>query len=405
LARASVARLLLVAPLDQEITTISRSAAALETRSKGARSEAVQFRVRSRLKLVKQPKVGAKIGRSVVSPPSRTRAQRALSPTAYPEARNTRVGRWVGCAAFLSLLAAAETSGCGSKSDLFIGRNAAATTQAGSDAAGGGTGGSSGTGGGGGAEPTAGAPDADASDTEPDAQPDASDDAPTTCASNDIAPSGSLLHRYSFDGTGTVAKDSAGTADGDLKPGATLDGKGMLTLDGVNGYVNLPNHLISVLNEVTFVTWTTFLGGSGFERIFDFGVGVGEDDTSGQGVSYLAVAPYGGESRLLMLAKEPTMSEIQITSAANVSDNTEHQVALVFVSASHAELYLDGQLLSRSPVPFSLSVIDDVNDWIGRSQWVNDHSYNGTVDEFRIYGQALTPCAIQALYDAGPTAL
>ena len=245
----------------------------------------------------------------------------------------------------------------------------------------------------------------DASDAQPDAQSDAPDDAPVACARSDVAPPGSLIHRYSFGGTGTVATDSVGAADGDLKPGATLDGKGSLSLDGVNGYVNLPNRLISVLTDVTFVTWTTFLGGSGFERIFDFGVGVGEDDTSGQGVSYLAVAPYGGESRLLMLAKEATQAEIQITSAADVSDNKEHQVALVFVSASYAELYLDGQLLGRTPIPFSLSDINDVNDWIGRSQWVSDHSYNGTVDEFRIYSQALSPCAVQALYDAGPNAL
>lgn len=225
------------------------------------------------------------------------------------------------------------------------------------------------------------------------------------CTANDVAPAGSLLHRYSFSGTGLTATDSVGTQNGTIEPGATLDGNGLLVLDGSSGYVDLPNKLISVLTDVTLVTWAKFLGGAGYERIFDFGVGVGENDTSGQGVSYVAVAPYGGTSRLLMLARKDAASpEVQIPSDADINDQQEHQVALVFASMSRAELYLDGKLLGRTAITFSLSDIVDVNDWLGRSQWVNDHYFNGSIDEFRIYGQALTPCAIQALDAAGPDA-
>lgn len=225
------------------------------------------------------------------------------------------------------------------------------------------------------------------------------------CAVTDVAPAGSLLHRYSFSGTGTNAADSVGSSPGMIMGGATLDGNGLLVLDGNTGYVDLPNKLISVLTDVTFVTWAKFLGGAGYERIFDFGVGVGENDTSGQGQSYVAVAPYGGTSRLLMLArKDATSAEIQIPSDADINDQQEHQVALVFASMSRAELYLDGKLLGRTAITFSLSDIQDVNDWLGRSQWVNDHYFNGSIDEFRIYDQALTPCAIEALNAAGPDA-
>lgn len=303
-----------------------------------------------------------------------------------------RVGRCAGSAAFLALLATAEGVGCGSGSDLVIGSNAPVSSEAG--------------GGGSNAEPGDGAPEA-----TPDAGADAELDAggkpdAAACAGGDVAPPGSLVHRYSFDGTGAVATDSVGAADGQIEPGGSLDGNGTLVLDGLTGYVNLPNHLISVLTDVTFVTWTTFLGGSGFERIFDFGVGVGEDDTSGAGQSYVAVSPFTGDSKLLMLARQNAQqAEVQLTSAADINDAKEHQVALVFVGASRAELYLDGQLLGRTPITFPLSDIVDVNDWIGRSQWNNDHNYSGTVDEFRIYMQALTPCAIQALNDAGPNAL
>jgi hypothetical protein len=79
-----------------------------------------------------------------------------------------------------------------------------------------------------------------------------------------------------------------------------------------------------------------------------------------------------------------------------------HQVAVVFASSNYTELYADGMLMGRSRVGFALSAIDDVNDWIGRSQWTNDHTFAGIIDEFRIYGRSLSPCEIADLNAAGP---
>jgi hypothetical protein len=39
----------------------------------------------------------------------------------------------------------------------------------------------------------------------------------------------------------------------------------------------------------------------------------------------------------------------------------------------------------------TLSEINDVNNWLGRSTWLNDGTLDGTFDEFRIYDKALTP--------------
>src|ERR1039457_4134614 len=52
---------------------------------------------------------------------------------------------------------------------------------------------------------------------------------------------GSLAHRYSFT---TNASDSVGGADGVLRGGATISG-GAVVLDGVSGYVDLPNNLVT----------------------------------------------------------------------------------------------------------------------------------------------------------------
>jgi hypothetical protein len=53
-----------------------------------------------------------------------------------------------------------------------------------------------------------------------------------------------------------------------------------------------------------------------------------------------------------------------------------------------------------------LSDIEDVNDWLGQSQFQQDKSnFGGTYTEFRIYGQALSACALRATLTAGPDSL
>src|SRR6266542_1829695 len=54
-----------------------------------------------------------------------------------------------------------------------------------------------------------------------------------------------LVHRYSFDGTGTVATDSVGAAHGTVV-NAELAGDGTVVLDGASSdqYVDLPNGIV-----------------------------------------------------------------------------------------------------------------------------------------------------------------
>jgi len=291
-------------------------------------------------------------------------------------------------------MAEALATGCGSTSDLIIGRNSTAV------------------------QPTGGAPSAGSTGSAGEAaglSGQAGTPALPDCGLDASTPEDGLSHHYSFDGTGTVAKDSVGPDDGELLsvvngaasdagPGAAaqLDGTGQLLLDGSSGYVNLPNHLISTLSSVTIVSWLKWGGGSGYQRIFDFGGGIAEDDTSDGGRSYFALSPYGGSSRLMLLAKSPNSAEVQLTSKGELKGGNAHQVAATFVSSSHLELYLDGVSLGRLAIDFKLSEIDDVNDWLGRSQYSLDNPYNGSLDDFRIYDRALTACEVAALYSAGP---
>ena len=241
---------------------------------------------------------------------------------------------------------------------------------------------------------------------------DAPGGASGSCPGGAEPPRGSLVHRYSFEGTGASVVDSVGGANGNLVGGATLDGSGVLTLPGnrdgqPDQYLNLPNGIISKLEGVTIVAWTTWLGGAGYQRVFDFGVSDAGETQGNSCESYLAVMPSTGFANGTGLGAEiavPGSGTLQLPSPENML-NRDAQIAIAFQSGVSLELMLNGTSLIRSPTSLKLSDINDVNNWVGESQWSKDHCYHGTFDELRIYNVALTECQMQTLSERGPNTL
>jgi hypothetical protein len=80
-------------------------------------------------------------------------------------------------------------------------------------------------------------------------------------------------------------------------------------------------------------------------------------------------------------------------------------VALVIASAERAmRLYVDGQLVNDCVLARPLSRIQDVNNWLGHSNYERDADLGGSFDEFRIYAAALTSEQLMASFVAGPDA-
>ena len=105
-----------------------------------------------------------------------------------------------------------------------------------------------------------------------------------------------LAHRYSFEGPpgSTFVADSVGAANGSLLGGGAFTGDGKLNLFGANGFVDLPNGIVSSLSNVTFEAWLTWNGGSQWQRIFDFGSNSGGENGQGTGLTYLALTSRSG---------------------------------------------------------------------------------------------------------------
>jgi hypothetical protein len=217
-----------------------------------------------------------------------------------------------------------------------------------------------------------------------------------------------LLHRYSFNETQgqRIAIDSVGGAHGTVNGTAAFTGAGALTLNGTDGYVNLPNGLISGQNNVTFETWLTWNGGGNWQRIFDFGDNDQGENNQGNGLTYVILTPKSSEGVLrFAISTNSGNGEIATvwTNALPIGQPTHVAVSYDF-SSSTAILYVNGQRVSIGSATIPLSAINDINVWLGRSNWP-DPNLNASLDEFRIYGGVLSDPAVAASYAVGPDAL
>lgn len=225
----------------------------------------------------------------------------------------------------------------------------------------------------------------------------------------------SLIHRYGFDGRGNVALDSKGAAHGQLV-GVTLDGAGSLALDGERSgqYVNLPNGMVSGLVNATFEAWLTWRGGGSWQRIFDFGSSSGGEDMAGAaGIRYLflTTASSADAARSLPGVLRVAYSQngvddedtCQATEALPVGVPT-HVAVVVDHDQGTFALYRDGALLALCSLTRPLSAIDDVNDWLGHSNFAADVDLGASYDEFRVYSAALSAEQLADSFAAGPDA-
>jgi hypothetical protein len=242
---------------------------------------------------------------------------------------------------------------------------------------------------------------------------------PTDC----IVLQSALIHRYRFDGTGTTVADSVGDADGIVMGGASLSGDGELTLAGGSSgqYVNLPNHLISVLDAVTIETWVVWQGGTAWQRVFDFGDAManscydnGPSAPEGQqgecGRTFLMITPRNEDSvtgvvhaSFMRQPGTPPDDDLEVRGSAATIGSVMHLAVVVDEAGDSIGVYVDGELEGSESFTYALSDLNEINNWLGRSQFVNDASrgFHGTYLEFRIYDAALSESEVATSFTEG----
>jgi hypothetical protein len=95
-----------------------------------------------------------------------------------------------------------------------------------------------------------------------------------------------------------------------------------------------------------------------------------------------------------------------VDGVASAATGTRSHFAVVVDGVSRTLTLYQNDTVVSTPrtirMTTSLSRINDINNWIGRSQWTPDEDFAGIVHEFRIYSRALPAEQIAADNNAGP---
>ncbi len=201
------------------------------------------------------------------------------------------------------------------------------------------------------------------------------------------------------EGSGVSAADASGNNwTGTLVGGPTwVAGKlnNAVSLSGSTQYVTLPSGVVNDLTTCTISTWVNLSAVSDWTRLFDFGSGT---------TNYMFLSPKNGATKKVRFAiRTAAVTEQVIDGTAALPTGGWHHVAVTLDGAT-GTLYVDGTQVGQNTGmtlnPSSLGATG--NNYIGKSQF-SDPYLNGAVDDFQIFGQALTAQQIAALA-APPTA-
>jgi len=269
-------------------------------------------------------------------------------------------------------------------------------------------------------EPTAGSPDGGSTSVPDDCPNDPDKLMPGDCGCGIPEKSTSsmsdchvlkakLTHRYDFEGTGTAVKDRVGTAHGVVKATtlSTMNGKGVVLLGGgvTGGYVDLPNKLISSLTSVTLEAWITWGGDGDWQRVFDFGdsTAASPEDNPAAGKTYLYLTPRSdAKAAAAVFSTDGWTKELRVTGPMPLPSTLSHVAVVADANKDKLRLFVEGKLCAEQTWTGTLASINDVNVWLGRSQYDTDPELSAIFHEFRVYGSALSDADIATSFAGGP---
>lgn len=207
-------------------------------------------------------------------------------------------------------------------------------------------------------------------------------------------------------------------------PGTTA---GNQSAASISAYLDLPNGIISAQPGITLEAWATPLSSKPYQRLFDVGR---TNVTSGSGAATGEIIDGSGppgvfagyDNFVLSLNVGNNLGTHRIEgqigngtpvfsdSAATTVAGTQYHYVLVLqdgagihgATGSQIRWYRNGVLQNSLDLAFRLSAMQDVNNWIGRSQYSGDSCSNLALNELRIYRRPISAGEVLSSYTAGP---
>lgn len=205
-------------------------------------------------------------------------------------------------------------------------------------------------------------------------------------------------------GVSSIATGGPGISGIDLPGGASA----------TQGYIDLPNGMISSLTDATFETWVSINSVQAWQRVFDFGTNTNGEQNgpggSGDGNNYILIAANRGTDvntqRIEALLNGASLGTVD--SAAVIPLATQNLFTFVWddlgPDSSTQTWYLNGTQIATQTTGLNMNLADinDHNNWLGRSNWGGDANTDGTFDQFAIYNTAFTSGEVVAGFNTGP---
>lgn len=244
-------------------------------------------------------------------------------------------------------------------------------------------------------------------DAPPGGGSDASDAATPDAPTN--YPMDMLIANYEFeDGDGAIASDKVRGMHGMLSDPSmwTVMGRngGAISMNGAapaTQFVSLPSGLLSGVDDFTIAVWVKLTGNPAWARIYDIGNGLPDPQNR---FMFLTTSGFDAEATPVGLHASSyggsAANESLISTRTFLPLNVWKHVAITGSGGSR-RMYVDGfpaAVLDNGPAvsPREMEPISP-SSWIGKSRFAADAGFAGAMDEFRIYGRALTAGEIQDL--------
>jgi len=178
-------------------------------------------------------------------------------------------------------------------------------------------------------------------------------------------------------------------------------GNALLLASSASGYVKLPTRVFADATDMTVALWIKVSTTVDWQKAFDVGVNANLGIPSTTGMVYMYFAPKlaGGTAPTFSIASNGTGGDQRLDSKPSLGPNNGWTHVAV-VMGTTVTMYINGaQVASNGSVklrPKDLGAIDYA--WIGRSQFTSTPTFDGAIDEFRVYRRALGADEIKALY-------
>ncbi|UZX03330.1 family 43 glycosylhydrolase [Arthrobacter sp. CDRTa11] len=203
--------------------------------------------------------------------------------------------------------------------------------------------------------------------------------------------------RYAFDqGSGTDVADSSGNGlNGKIVGGGSWQPDGALKLDGTTGYVDIPDNILSGVQDIT-VEADVLVSAAQSGAYFIYGFG--NTDAAGVGNGYM-FATGNSVYKTGIASGNWTTEQLANSTSALPRDSWKHLVYTL--KGTVATVYLDGKKvgenLNATLNPGDIGFGSTTSNYLGKSVYNADRTLNGSLREFAIYNRALSAEEVQKI--------